>query len=406
MLKRHDRQAFSRGKERAALRIALFDYKVIATNPAGGCHLRILQALCHEHEFDVFALEFENPCPERIRWVRIPAPGRPLALLFVVYHLLAPLYYWLYRRRWRVRHDLTQAVESNLSFGSISYSHFCHRAYLDRYWKLSPAKGFRGWLRRLDHWLHARMEPFAYRRARSIVVPSHGLARELVDMYPWARDKIQIVPNPVDLERMRRPENFDREAVRRRTGIGPDDVLLVFVALGHFERKGLPLLLQALAQLREPRLKLAVVGGEAGLVSGYRSRAARMGLGNRVLFAGKQSDLRPYLWIADAFTLPSLYEAFPLVALEAAAAGLPLIVTPVNGMEEFLHDGINGIIASPRPDDLARGLARFLAMSREEQQSMGAQAMRDVRRYATEDFVHAWRSFYSANRRRSSCAPS
>jgi hypothetical protein len=53
-------------------KIAIFDYKVIF-NSIGGCHLRMLRGLCHEHEFTVFAVEFENPCPERIRWVRILA---------------------------------------------------------------------------------------------------------------------------------------------------------------------------------------------------------------------------------------------------------------------------------------------------------------------------------------------
>jgi hypothetical protein len=48
------------------MRIAVFDYKVVPTNPIGSCHLRMLQGLCREHEFTVFAVEFENSCPERI----------------------------------------------------------------------------------------------------------------------------------------------------------------------------------------------------------------------------------------------------------------------------------------------------------------------------------------------------
>ena len=99
----------------------MFDYRVTRNNPAGGCHLRLLRALSCEHQFTVFSVEFENPSPGRIEWVRIPAPMRPLAFLFVSFHLLAPVYYLLYRLRTRTRFDLVQMVESNLSFGDVCY---------------------------------------------------------------------------------------------------------------------------------------------------------------------------------------------------------------------------------------------------------------------------------------------
>ena len=81
------------------MRIAIFDYKITRNNPIGSCHLAMLRALAAEHEFTVFAVEFDNPCPEKIRFIRVPSPTRPLALLFVVYHFMAPLCYWLYRLR-------------------------------------------------------------------------------------------------------------------------------------------------------------------------------------------------------------------------------------------------------------------------------------------------------------------
>ena len=117
------------------MRIALFDYRVTATNPVGSCHLRLLQGLCRQHDFTVFAVEFENPCPERIRWVRIRLPVRPYVLLYALFHLTAPLVYAWWRVVKGARFDLVQIVESNLMFGDVSYSHFCHRLYLARHWK-------------------------------------------------------------------------------------------------------------------------------------------------------------------------------------------------------------------------------------------------------------------------------
>src|SRR5262249_34733241 len=127
------------------------------------------ERMCFEHEFTVFSVEFENPCPERIRWVRVPAPKRPLALLFMAFHLVAPLYYLWYRVLSRRRFDLVQFVESNLFFGDVVYSHSCHKLFLERYWADVGATGLRGALRWLDHRLHALLEPRVYRQALHVV---------------------------------------------------------------------------------------------------------------------------------------------------------------------------------------------------------------------------------------------
>src|SRR5918999_819703 len=367
--------------------IAVFDYKIIATNPIGGCHLRMLQGLCQEHDFTVFAVEFDNPCPEHIRFVRIPAPQRPLALLFLMYHLLTPLYAMVHRLRYGTCFNLRQFVESNLSFGDISYSQFCHRAYLRQHWQATHTRGLRGVLRWLDHRLHACAEPWVYWRARRIIVPSQGLARELVKEYPFTEGKIHILPNPVDLEQFQPSQTFNRASFRQHLGLDTQDIVLVFIALGHFERKGLPLLLDALRQLNEPRLKLLLVGGETNLIAAYRARVSQMDLQNRVIFAGMQPDVRPYLWAADAFAFPSVYEVFPLVSLEAAASALPLIVTPLYGVEEFIRDGENGILVERTPEGIRRGIERFLALPLEARGAMGKQARLDMEQYGTERFV-------------------
>jgi glycosyltransferase involved in cell wall biosynthesis len=378
------------------MRIAVFDYKVVPTNPIGSCHLRMLQGLCREHEFTVFAVEFENPCPERIRFVRVPVPTRPLALLFVAYHLVAPLAYLWYRLRTGARFDLVQMVESNLSFGYVSYAQFCHLAYLRRHWRNAGAKGLRGWLRWLDHWLHALMEPWTYRRVKRIVVPSQGLKRELEETYPFTRGKITVIHNPVDVERMRPPADFDREAFRTEHGVKPGETVLVFVALGHFERKGLPLVLQALVALRDRPLRLWVVGGEPDLIRSWQMRAEGMGIGDMVHFWGMQRDVRPFLWGADAFVFPSAYETFSLVSFQATAAGLPLIVTPLYGVEEFMRDGETGFVVERSVKGVAEGLRRFISLSPESRRRMGEHAREAVAPYGVEPFVEAWRGFYGA----------
>jgi glycosyltransferase involved in cell wall biosynthesis len=376
------------------VKIAIFDYSITVQNAIGKCNLGVLKALCHDHDCTVFSVELENPCPERIRWVRVPAVRRPLALLFISFHLLAPLFYLWHRLRYRVRFDLVQIVESNLVFGDIVYSHSCHRMFLQRYWKKVGAKGIRGALRWLDHWLHARLEPWTYRRASHIVVPSQGFARELGSMYPFVNSKIRVVANAVDLDAMRCPEHFDRDEFRKELGLTSQDIVLAFVALGHYELKGLPLLLEALARNEDGRLKVIVVGGSRGLVDEYRRRAIRMGLNGKAMFFGTRRDVRPYLWAADALAHPSLHEVFPLAPLEAAAAGLPLLVTRLNGVEEFLREGENGFVMQREVPAMSDCIARFAQMPLARRRMMGQQAQADIACYSAAEFASAWSRVY------------
>jgi glycosyltransferase involved in cell wall biosynthesis len=377
------------------MKIALFDYVITKANAIGKCDLTLLAGLCRDHEFTVFSVEFENPCPDRIRWVRVPALTRPLALLFVMFHLVAPVCYLWHRLRHRVRFDCIQFIESNLGFGQIAYIHFCHRAFLDRHWNHLRVKGLRGKLRWLDHRLHALLERQVYRHAKWIVTPSRGLAREIASTYPETASRIRVLANPVDLSALSRPNDFDREAAREKLGLTPNDVALAFVALGHYERKGLPTLLQSLAEGADPSLKLLVVGGSRAAIAQYRSRADRIGLNGNVSFFETQRDIRSILWAADALVLPSHYEVFPLVALEAAAAGLPLLTTPLNGVEEFLSDADNGFVMERTVASVSSTMARFAALPPNARSYMGRRAYASVQQYGAEQFVSAWSHLYA-----------
>lgn len=354
----------------------------------------MLRALASEHEFTVFSVAFDNPCPERIKWVRVPAPVRPLALLFLSFHILAPIYYWLYCIRSGKRFDLIQTVESKLSFGTIAYSHFCHTSYLREHWREAQATGIRGYLRWLDHWLHSRLEERSYALMEQILVPSRGLAEELRREFPAATEKIRVLPNAVDVKNLARPSSFDREQFRAELGLAGSDVVFLFAALGQFERKGLPLLLEALAQVDCKAAKLLVVGGTADLIDCYRLRAANLGLSERVVFSGMQSDIRPYLWAADAFAFASTYETFSLVAFEAAAASLPLITPLLHGIEEIVTDHETGYVVNRTVEDFAEALTRLVEMPAERRAAMGKRARSAARKYDEDHFVANWRRVY------------
>ena len=372
-------------------KIAIFDYSVRPDSAMGGCHLCMLAGLADKYDFTVFAVEFENPAPSRIKFVRIPAITRPTILLSLMFHLLAPLYYVMYRLKNWVRFDLVERMEVFTFLGSIAYIHFCHRAYLSKHWSSSRQPGLRGLLLSLDHAIRAYvLEPVLYRFARTLVVPSRGLARELVEAYPFTEQKIAILPNSADYARLSTSRDFDREGFRARLGFSPDDVVLVFIALGQFERKGLPQLLEAMALVGKMNIRLLVVGGSSHWIEQYGKRAEELGIRGQIVFAGMQRDVAPFLWAADVFTLPSLYEVFPLVVIEAAAAGCAVLVTHLNGVEDFIEDGRSGIYVERTAKSIASGIRKMDSIRQGGRRMLAAAAQRASAQYTREAFVENW----------------
>lgn len=371
------------------MRIALFDYLTIPNNPTGSCNLALLSGLCEEHEFTIFSAAFQNPRPDRIRWVPVPVLRRPLAALFISFHVTAVLCFIWDRLRRGQCFDLIQIAESNLLIGDVSYAHFCHRAFLNEHWRAVQPGGLRGALRWFDHWLHAVLERGVHRTKDCIVVPSRGLRDELVRYYPELEHKVRVISNPVDIKKMTAPSAATREILREKLSLRSEDVVLVFCALGHFERKGLGILLDALEQLNSFPWRLLVVGGNNLCLAPYRRRG-----GGRVLFVGAQPDVRQFFWAADGFVLPSAYETFSLVSFEAAAAGLPLLVSKLYGVEEILQDGENGFQLSLEPTALRETLDRFFHCPAKEREKMGERARRSLSSYLPAEFVENWRRVY------------
>jgi glycosyltransferase involved in cell wall biosynthesis len=253
---------------------------------------------------------------------------------------------------------------------------------------------YRSFLRWLDHRVHALMEPVVYRSAKYVVVPSGGLARELIREYPVLAGKVTVINNAIDIEALKSPAHLDRTALRRQLGFTEGDLVLIFSALGHFERKGLALVMEAMNGIARSDVKLLVVGGDPSLVRDYTRRAATLGIGGQVVFVGRQTDVRRFLWLSDAFVFPTAYEAFSLSILEAAAAGLPLIVTRVHGVEDFASDHENAFLIDRSVAAVQTALNELLTLSADRRRSMGQAAQLAVSTFTVNRFAAEWRRFY------------
>jgi UDP-glucose:(heptosyl)LPS alpha-1,3-glucosyltransferase len=114
---------------------------------------------------------------------------------------------------------------------------------------------------------------------------------------------------------------------------------------------------------------------------------------DRVRFAGEAAAVGPFYSAADGFVLPTAYEAFPLVSLEAAAAGLPLLITRVSGVEELLVDGVNGWFIERDAGVIADRLAR-LATDAGRRSSMGAAAREVAARFGWQQVIDRYTQHY------------
>lgn len=380
-------------------RIAIFDYYVRSSSAPGGCHLYMLRGLAEKYDFTVFAVEFDNPDPSRIGYVHIPAPRKPTFLLTTVFQLLAPLYFLLYRLRGGAPFDCIQRLEVCTAMGSIAYAHFCHRAYLKNHWRYSRPHGIHRFLWWLDHAVRAYiLEPLLYRRARTIVVPSQGLARELAQCYPDTKAKIYLLPNSADYDRLaHRALGFDRKATRALYGFSEEDLVIVFIALGQFERKGLPQLMEAISHNTVDRVKLLVVGGSQYWIEQYAEFAQRLKVTSRVVFGGIHAEVAPLLWAADIFALPSFYETFSLVALEAAAAGRAILITRLNGVEDYIRDRVNGIYVEATADSIATGIQEMIVLGPAGREALGNAAQRSAAAYSRSAFISNWDHFFATH---------
>jgi UDP-glucose:(heptosyl)LPS alpha-1,3-glucosyltransferase len=136
-----------------------------------------------------------------------------------------------------------------------------------------------------------------------------------------------------------------------------------------------------------------VVAG-AGAIEEYTQRAEEAGARGRVHFLGAVPDVNRYLAASDAFIFPTRYEAAPLVSYEAAGSGLPLLVTPVNGVEDFLREGVNGWFIGQDAPSIERRLAELEA-DPELRKSMGEAARSAVLGFKWDAVVEAYLELYA-----------
>lgn len=188
----------------------------------------------------------------------------------------------------------------------------------------------RGLIERLDH----------------IVAATRHEQRLLRQLYGASEDRVSVIPLGVDVDCFR-PR--DQEAARRELGL--DHLDRILLAVGRIEPlKGLDILIRSLAEMTElEHVTLIVVGGDERSeteIERLRAEAVEAGVEARVRFLGSvaHSELPTYYNAADVVVVPSFYESFGLVAVEAMASGVPVVASRVGGLTATITDGRTGYL--------------------------------------------------------------
>lgn len=204
-----------------------------------------------------------------------------------------------------------------------------------------PPRG--GWYAR---WLYNRS-------VDAVVAISEGVRQVLVrsGVEPT---RIHVVASGVDVARFAGGAAL-RDGERARHGVDPETLLIAVVAALE-TRKGHAVLLDAMAGLTDVPVRVLCAGGGAERET-LAAQSAALGLGTRVVFLGEVADVVPLLAAADLVVMPSLHEGLGVAALEAMAAGKPVVASRAGGLAELVEDEVTGLLVEPGD---AEGLARAI----------------------------------------------
>jgi glycosyltransferase involved in cell wall biosynthesis len=174
-------------------------------------------------------------------------------------------------------------------------------------------------------------------------------------------------------------------SVRRAAGVGEEDIFLLSVGRLVYQKAHEVLLAAMPAVLKEfPNARLGICG-DGILYPQLGEQIESLGLAKSVKLLGRFDSVAKFLAAADVFILPSRWEGLPIALLEAMSAGLPIVATRVEGVDEVVHDGEHGLLVPVEDADALAGAILQLAGDPEMRQKMGAAARRRIEQTYTVD---------------------
>ncbi|MEI6789043.1 MAG: glycosyltransferase family 4 protein, partial [bacterium] len=181
------------------------------------------------------------------------------------------------------------------------------------------------------------LQPFTDR----IVAVSESVRRSLIRQ-GFPRDAIQVIYNGICVERFRRSTSVAGD--RKRLGLNPDGPLVGMIGRCSPEKGGSDWVQMMATLARSDARVQGVLVGNGPEQASWRALATAEGVADQIRFVGIKTDIVPWLAVMDVLVCPSIQESFGIAALEAQAAGVPVVATRVDGFLEALHDGEDALL--------------------------------------------------------------
>ncbi len=311
--------------------------------------------LSRRHQVDLICFSAADIPRGRVRVHRLWCPFESSTIQAIWLVLLSP---FIIRRR---SYDVILSQGGNSLVQNFVFVHTCHadraRALREVRWQYErPSWAVRLGLTLRQAWA-TWMEGRAVRKCRGRVLGvSEMVVRYLVAQHGLDPTEAYATPNGVDHDtfNLRARAEF-RQETRAALGMSADDFMILFAG-GRWFDKGLPLVLDALALMKEPA-RLVIVGqGNQELFGGL---AEQNGVSDRVIFTGLTNEIVKYYAAADCLVMPARGEAFGLVVAEAAACGVPPVTTDIGAADEIVQDGVSGFRVDHDAAQIAERLDRL-----------------------------------------------
>lgn len=253
----------------------------------------------------------------------------------------------LLTRKWNQAHPahLVFGMDRTRSQTHMRAGNGVHAAYLAKRKSFENYPLYKQWLNPINQTiLNIEKQAFESPKLKILFTNSHMVKQEVLEYYNISPNKIEVIHNGVEWKEME--ENFsswhtEKEEKCQEYCLDPNRFHFLFIGNG-YERKGLGILMEALATLQTREFHLSVVGKDRDLPL-FKKLARSLGLQNRVHFFGPQNTVRPFLQLADSLVIPSHYDPFANVTVEALAMGLFVVSSKTNGGHEVLQES-NGVI--------------------------------------------------------------
>jgi glycosyltransferase involved in cell wall biosynthesis len=344
--------------------------------------------LANDYEFHIYSMRVEDIDLTPVVWHRIPGIPGPHLLTYSWWLLANHICRWRHRRRGiipvLVYSPGINCLDADVVSVHIVFSSF--RKRLRNALRLSH-NPLRAWPRlihrRVYYRLIAALELYVYSRAEvCLSAVSHRTAADLKQSYPVSRE-IAVLYNGVDLECFSPERRISlRSCSRRALSIQGDEFVLLLIG-NDWRNKGLNCLLEAMAQIVDPRVRALIVGSDDR--APFVPLMNRLGLQGRLLFRPPRSDVEAYYAAADAYVGPSLDDAFAQPPAEAMACGLPVITSRTNGGSEIITHGCDGLILEDPTDSATLAdMIRNLIADHALRNRLGEAAAKTALRYTWE----------------------